>query len=59
VPVEVARQVWQRDDYQCTFTDAQGRRCSSPAFPHARAPSAFRAGWSADRGQSLFALCLT
>jgi hypothetical protein len=32
VPVEVARQVWQRDGYQCTFTDTQGRRCSSRRF---------------------------
>jgi hypothetical protein len=59
VPLEVARQVWQRDDYQCTFIDTQGPRCRSPAFPHPRAPSAFRAGWSTDRGQSLLALRLT
>jgi hypothetical protein len=32
VPLEVARQVWQRDDYQCTFIDTQGRRCSSRRF---------------------------
>jgi hypothetical protein len=32
VPVEVARQVWQRDDHQCTFIDTQGRRCSSRRF---------------------------
>ena len=32
VPVEVARVVWQRDGGQCTFIDAQGRRCSSRRF---------------------------
>ncbi|MGC4095023.1 MAG: HNH endonuclease signature motif containing protein [Polyangiaceae bacterium] len=29
VPVEVARQVWERDGNQCTFIDADGRRCSA------------------------------
>jgi hypothetical protein len=28
VPVEVARVVWERDGAQCTFVDAEGRRCS-------------------------------
>ena len=29
---EIARQVWQRDGWQCTFVDAQGRRCSERRF---------------------------
>jgi len=32
VPLEVARAVWERDGFQCTFTDAQGRRCSERRF---------------------------
>jgi hypothetical protein len=32
VPLEVGRAVWERDEYQCTFTDAQGRRCSERRF---------------------------
>jgi hypothetical protein len=32
VPVEVARQVWKRDAGQCTFIDAEGRRCSERRF---------------------------
>ncbi|MFZ5892607.1 MAG: hypothetical protein ACOY0T_16230 [Myxococcota bacterium] len=32
VPVEVARAVWQRDNSQCTFIDAEGRRCSERRF---------------------------
>ncbi|MFZ5894486.1 MAG: HNH endonuclease [Myxococcota bacterium] len=32
VPVEVARAVWQRDGAQCTFIDAEGRRCSERRF---------------------------
>ncbi|MFZ5889638.1 MAG: hypothetical protein ACOY0T_01105 [Myxococcota bacterium] len=32
VPVEVARAVWQRDASQCTFVDAEGRRCSERRF---------------------------
>ncbi|MGC4095043.1 MAG: hypothetical protein QM756_45415 [Polyangiaceae bacterium] len=28
VPVTVARAVWERDGNQCTFVDAEGRRCS-------------------------------
>ena len=32
VPVEVARQVWERDDGQCTYVDAMGRRCSERRF---------------------------
>jgi hypothetical protein len=32
VPVEVARQVWERDAGQCTFVDAEGRRCSERRF---------------------------
>ena len=27
IPVEVARLVWERDAGQCTFVDAEGRRC--------------------------------
>ena len=43
VPVDVARAVWNRDGYQCTFVDELGRRCSAKRFltlehtdPHAR-----------------------
>ncbi len=43
VPVAVAREVWDRDEYQCTFVDKQGRRCSEKRYvtvehldPHAR-----------------------
>jgi hypothetical protein len=32
IPREVARQIWQRDDWQCTFVDDQGRRCSERRF---------------------------
>jgi hypothetical protein len=32
IPVEVERQVRERDGNQCTFTDAQGRRCSERRF---------------------------
>jgi hypothetical protein len=32
VPVDVARQVWERDEWQCSFVDAQGRRCSERRF---------------------------
>ncbi|MFZ5895181.1 MAG: HNH endonuclease [Myxococcota bacterium] len=32
VPVEVARAVWQRDGAQCSFIDAEGRRCSERRF---------------------------
>jgi hypothetical protein len=32
VPVEVARAIWERDGFQCTFTDALGRRCSERRF---------------------------
>jgi hypothetical protein len=32
VPVEVARAVWQRDGSQCTFTDAEGRRCTERRY---------------------------
>ncbi|MFZ5893092.1 MAG: HNH endonuclease [Myxococcota bacterium] len=32
VPVAVARAVWQRDCNQCTFVDAEGRRCSERRF---------------------------
>ena len=43
VPVQVAREVYSRDGYQCTFVDELGRRCSEKRFltlehrdPHAR-----------------------
>jgi hypothetical protein len=32
IPVEVARAVWERDASQCTFVDAEGRRCSERRF---------------------------
>ena len=32
VPVEVARQVWERDQGQCTFRDSEGRRCTERRF---------------------------
>jgi hypothetical protein len=32
VPVEVAAVVWERDGGQCTFVDAEGRRCSERRF---------------------------
>jgi len=32
IPVEVARQVWERDGGQCTFVDADGRRCGARRF---------------------------
>ncbi|HEY6562642.1 MAG TPA: HNH endonuclease, partial [Polyangiaceae bacterium] len=32
VPVEVKAEVWRRDGSQCTFVDAQGRRCSERRF---------------------------
>ena len=43
VPVSVAWEVWERDESQCTFVDAHGRRCSEKRYvtlehvdPHAR-----------------------
>jgi hypothetical protein len=32
VPIDVARQVWERDEWQCSFVDARGRRCSERRF---------------------------
>jgi hypothetical protein len=32
VPLEVARQVWERDDAQCSFVDSEGRRCKERRF---------------------------
>ena len=32
IPVEVARQVWERDGAQCTFVDSEGRRCKERRF---------------------------
>ncbi|MBK7579273.1 MAG: HNH endonuclease [Myxococcales bacterium] len=32
VPVDVQREVWERDADQCTFRDAEGRRCSETRF---------------------------
>jgi len=32
VPVDVARQIWERDGGQCTYVDEQGRRCSARRF---------------------------
>ena len=32
IPVEIARQVWERDGAQCTFVDAEGRRCTARRF---------------------------
>ena len=32
VPLGVVRLVWERDGGQCTFVDAEGRRCSSRRF---------------------------
>jgi hypothetical protein len=32
IPVEIARQVWERDGGQCTFLDTDGRRCSARRF---------------------------
>jgi hypothetical protein len=32
VPVDMMRQVWERDGGQCTFEDAEGRRCSERRF---------------------------
>ncbi len=32
VPLETARQVWERDGGQCAFVDEQGRRCSARLF---------------------------
>ena len=32
IPAEVQREVWQRDEARCTFTDAEGRRCGATHF---------------------------
>jgi hypothetical protein len=32
VPVDVGREVWERDGGQCTFVDADGNRCSARRF---------------------------
>src|SRR5262249_40943014 len=32
IPVEVRRAVWERDGSQCTFVDAEGRRCGERRF---------------------------
>ena len=32
IPAAVRREVWQRDGGQCTFVDAQGRRCTERSF---------------------------
>ncbi len=43
IPVTVAREVWNRDNYQCAFVDEHGRRCGERRYvtvehvdPHAR-----------------------
>ena len=32
IPVEIARAVWERDQGQCAFVNAEGRRCSERRF---------------------------
>ena len=32
VPVDVSRAVWERDDFQCTFVDEHGHRCSEKRY---------------------------
>jgi hypothetical protein len=32
VPVDIGRAVWERDNSQCTFVDAEGRRCAERRF---------------------------
>jgi len=48
VPLEVARAVWERDGSQCTFTDAQGRRCSERRFITIEHREPFARGGPAD-----------
>ena len=32
IPLEVARRVWERDGFQCTYVDEQGRRCAEKRY---------------------------
>jgi 5-methylcytosine-specific restriction endonuclease McrA len=56
VPVEVARAVWERDDSQCTFIDAQGRRCAERRFLELEHRTPFARGGQAS-ADNLCLLC--
>ncbi|MCK6532207.1 MAG: hypothetical protein L6Q84_04470 [Polyangiaceae bacterium] len=47
VPVNVQRAVRERDGDQCTFTDAEGRRCSEKRFLTIEHIEPFAKGWLA------------
>jgi 5-methylcytosine-specific restriction endonuclease McrA len=32
IPVSIRRQIWRRDQYQCTYRDPTGRRCDSRRY---------------------------
>lgn len=57
VPVEVARQVWERDRAQCTFVDAEGRRCSERRFITIEHRVPFGMGGSSLDRENLCLLC--
>lgn len=54
VPVELARRIWERDGSQCTFVDAQGRRCAERRFLTLKHREPFARGGPASLGN----LCL-
>ena len=56
VPLHVERAVRERDHDQCTFTDAEGRRCPERRFLDAGASHPVCARRLADPGESLFAV---
>src|SRR5262249_41749107 len=56
IPVEVARTVWQRDGFQCTVVDAQGRRCAERRFLELEHEEPFAWGGSAST-DNLCVLC--
>jgi hypothetical protein len=47
VPLEIARAVWERDGGQCTYVDAEGRRCSERRFVTLEHRQPFALGGSA------------
>jgi hypothetical protein len=57
IPVHVARLVWERDGYQCTFVDNEGQRCSARRYLSIEHCQPFSLGGPADP-DNLVLLCL-
>jgi hypothetical protein len=57
VPVEIARRVWERDEGQCTFVDAEGRRCSERRFTTIEHRFPFALGGTSLDVENLCLLC--